>query len=150
MEPRQPSPEHAPSSPEVPKQSPEFDGGNLEQGFEAGAEGRRNEQVERRLGHQVEAASQAPAQPAPTALPAPVDPNATDDSTVQSPSDDTPIVAADEELIEKEWVDKAKQVISETKDDPYKREQEVKKLQADYIKKRYGRVIGKSEESQDW
>lgn len=60
--------------------------------------------------------------------------------------DDNPIIAADEDLIEKEWVDKAKKIISETKDDPYRREQEVSKLQADYIEKRYGRRIGQSGE----
>lgn len=53
-----------------------------------------------------------------------------------------PIAAADEDLIEKEWVDKAKNIIEETKDDPYRREQEVGKLQREYIKKRYGRDIG--------
>lgn len=53
-----------------------------------------------------------------------------------------PTVAADDDLIEKEWVDKAKKIIAETRDDPYKREQEVSRLQADYLRKRYGREIG--------
>ncbi|MBP7760231.1 hypothetical protein KA093_00340 [Candidatus Saccharibacteria bacterium] len=56
--------------------------------------------------------------------------------------DDTnPVVAADEDLIEKEWVEKAKKVISETKHDPYAQEQAVSRLQADYLNKRYGKVI---------
>lgn len=54
----------------------------------------------------------------------------------------SPTVASDDELIEKEWVDKAKKVIAETKDDPYRREQEVNRLQADYLAKRYGRELG--------
>jgi len=58
-----------------------------------------------------------------------------------TPSDNNPAVAADEEVIEKEWVDKAKKIITETKDDPHKQEQEVSKLQADYLKKRYGKDI---------
>ena len=57
-----------------------------------------------------------------------------------------PIIAADEDLIEKEWVDKAKKIVLSTKDDPYLREQEVSKLQADYIEKRYGRRIGQAGE----
>lgn len=57
---------------------------------------------------------------------------------------DTPMVAADEDLIEKEWVDKAKKIVEATKDDPYKREQEVSKLQADYLRKRYGKELGTS------
>jgi len=56
--------------------------------------------------------------------------------------DDSPIVANDDDLIEKEWVDKAKKIISQTKDDPFRREYEVGKLQADYLRKRYGKEIG--------
>jgi Txe/YoeB family toxin of Txe-Axe toxin-antitoxin module len=65
---------------------------------------------------------------------------ATQTNTAQSGV--TPSVAADDDLIEKEWVDQAKKIIEETKDDPYRREQEVGKLQREYIKKRYGRDIG--------
>ncbi len=56
--------------------------------------------------------------------------------------DDLPTLANDDDLIEKEWVDKAKKIIAETKDDPYKREQEVNRLQVDYLKKRYGKELG--------
>ena len=55
-----------------------------------------------------------------------------------------PVAAADEDLIEKEWVDKAKKIIEETKEDPYRRELEIGKLQRDYIRKRYGREIGEA------
>lgn len=55
-----------------------------------------------------------------------------------------PTIAADDDLIEKEWVDKAKKIIAETKDDPYRREQEVARLQADYLRKRYGKELGVS------
>ena len=59
------------------------------------------------------------------------------------PIDDTvPITANDDDLIEKEWVDKAKKILAETRDDPYRRESEVSKLQIEYIRKRYGREIG--------
>lgn len=71
----------------------------------------------------------------PIPAPVPVDNSSTDDTSV-------PLVAADEDLIEKEWVDKVKKVIAETKDDPYLREQQVKQLQVEYVRKRYGRGIG--------
>lgn len=58
--------------------------------------------------------------------------------------DDVPITANDDDLIEKEWVDKIKQVIAETKDDPYARERAISKLQIEYIRRRYGREIGDS------
>lgn len=60
---------------------------------------------------------------------------------VKPAHDDNPVVARDEELIEKEWVDKAKKVVSQTKSDPYLQEKEVGKLQADYLKKRYGKEV---------
>ena len=83
------------------------------------------------------------AQIAMPALPAPVVQVA---QPVQAavPVDDTPIVANDDDLIEKEWVDKAKKILGETRDDPYKREQEISKLQIEYIRRRYGREIGNS------
>ncbi|HEU5121876.1 MAG TPA: hypothetical protein VFT59_03440 [Candidatus Saccharimonadales bacterium] len=87
---------------------------------------------------------QMPPQAVPV-LPMPVTPAPTmpaDDTVV---ADDTPLVANDDDLIEKEWVDKAKKIIVQTKDDPYRREQEVGKLQADYLLKRYGKELGASQ-----
>ena len=75
-----------------------------------------------------------------TVIPVPVvdDNNVAQDTTVIV----FPATAADDDLIEKEWVDKAKKIVSETKDNPYKREEDVSKLQVDYLKKRYGREVG--------
>ncbi len=56
-----------------------------------------------------------------------------------------PDVAADDDLIEKEWVNKAKHIITETADDPYRREQAISQLQRDYIHKRYGKEMGAPE-----
>lgn len=76
----------------------------------------------------------------PTILPTPVvmsDP-AIDPGVVS----DAPIVANDDDLIEKEWVEKAKKIVAQTRDDPYKREAAVSQLQRDYLRKRYGRELG--------
>jgi len=56
-------------------------------------------------------------------------------------NDDIPVIAADEDLIEREWVDKAKRIVIATRDDPYAQEREVSKLQANYLQKRYGKEI---------
>ena len=81
-------------------------------------------------------------QPIPIVQPT-VDPGAAQSAT----SDDAAaLIANDDDLIEKEWVDKAKKIIAETKDDPYRREVEIGKLQIEYIRKRYGREIGKVED----
>lgn len=61
--------------------------------------------------------------------------------------DDNPAMAADEDLIEKEWVEKAKKVIAETKHDPFLQEQAVSKLQADYLQKRYNKTVKVPNES---
>lgn len=72
----------------------------------------------------------SPVVDAATAMPTPATPN--------------PLTASDDDLIEKEWVDRAKKIISATKEDPYKREVEITKLQIDYLKKRYGREMGEA------
>ncbi len=89
-------------------------------------------------------ASASPATSTVPVLPSPVVAVPQDD-TKSLATDDTPTVANDDDLIEKEWVDRAKKIIIQTKDDPYRREQEVEKLQADYLRKRYGRELGASQ-----
>ena len=86
--------------------------------------------------------SQMPATALPT-IPAPAPP------AVQAPAsttstDDTPLIAGDDDLIEKEWVDKLKRIITLTRDDPYERARVIAQLQADYLKKRYNRAMGQS------
>lgn len=82
------------------------------------------------------AAPPMPIVPLPTAQPVSSAPG-----TQQAADDGNPVVAADDDLIEKEWVEKAKRVISETKHDPFAQEKAVSRLQADYLQKRYGKVI---------
>ena len=55
---------------------------------------------------------------------------------------DTPAMAADDDLIEKEWVDKAKKIITVTRGRPYEQAKAIALLQADYLKKRHGRELG--------
>jgi ABC-type uncharacterized transport system involved in gliding motility auxiliary subunit len=55
-----------------------------------------------------------------------------------------PATAADEDLIEKEWVDQAKKVISSTRSDPHEQARLVAELMRDYIRKRYGKEVGKA------
>jgi hypothetical protein len=53
----------------------------------------------------------------------------------------TPAIADDGDLIEKEWVLKAKQIVDRSKSDPFLQSRELNKLKAEYIKKRYNKVI---------
>lgn len=63
---------------------------------------------------------------------------------VQSPQaglGSTPQIADDTDLIEKEWVLKAKEIVERTHDDPYKQNEAIHRLKADYMKKRYSKDI---------
>lgn len=52
-----------------------------------------------------------------------------------------PLTAEDNDLIEKAWVQKAKAIVEHTKNDPYKQNNEINKVKASYIKKRYNKDI---------
>lgn len=97
-------------------------------------------------GEQAAEASAAASDAATVSTPAPVvlTTPTTDDSQATTTTSG-PIAAADDDVIEKEWVDKAKHIILETKDDPHARTSKVNELQKDYLKKRYGKVLGASE-----
>lgn len=101
---------------------------------------------------QHEVAPQAPTgAPAPVVTPLPQMPTLpppqqpSEPAQQQQAAGQTPLVASDDDVIEKEWVDKAKKIVQQTKDDPYAQEKEVSKLQADYLKKRYGKELKLSE-----
>jgi hypothetical protein len=81
-----------------------------------------------------------PAQIAAAQTPIP-DPGAAPQDPASAPG-----VADDSDLIEKAWVEKAKEIVGRTKDDPYLQNREINKFKADYIKKRYNKDIKVSEE----
>jgi hypothetical protein len=64
----------------------------------------------------------------------------------QTPSSQNPLIADDSDLIEKEWVEKAKRIVEQTSTDPRKQNTEINKVKADYIKKRYNREVKVQEE----
>jgi hypothetical protein len=53
----------------------------------------------------------------------------------------TPQVIDDGDLIEKEWVNKAKQIVEQNRNDPHKQSEELTVFRADYMKKRYNKNI---------
>ena len=102
--------------------------------------------VEQVLASPAEGQSIAPPTTLPPVAPAIVAPTPAPQATTPVASDDMPLLAADEDLIEKEWVDKLKSIISLTRDDPYERARVIAQLQADYLKKRYNRTLGQVED----
>lgn len=106
-----------------------------ERGIENGAE--RREQTAELQAAASDASTTSPILPSPIVL--------TDQSSVVAPAGAAgPTIAADEDLIEKEWVDRAKKIVAETQNDPHQREEAINQLQRDYLKKRYGREMGEA------
>jgi hypothetical protein len=64
---------------------------------------------------------------------------AADDSSATDHAPVTPQIADDVDLIEKEWVEKAKQIVNQTKEDPNLQSTEIDKFKTDYIKKRFNK-----------
>lgn len=81
-----------------------------------------------------------PTQIPPAAVPLP-DPAAAVDPGGTTAVSATPAIADDSDLIEKEWVVKAKEIVEKTKHDPYLQTKEMSKVKADYLKKRYNKDL---------
>ncbi|GAC1390767.1 MAG: hypothetical protein NVSMB46_01210 [Candidatus Saccharimonadales bacterium] len=56
------------------------------------------------------------------------------------------LIADDTDLIEKEWVVKAKEIIAKTSENPYSQNNEMNKIKADYLKKRYNKDLKLNED----
>ena len=83
--------------------------------------------------------------PPPPPMPMPVAPVQTVADPVvpvAQPVIQNPISANDDDVIEKEWEDRAKQIIIQTREDPRAREKAIGALQRDYLLKRYGKQLG--------
>lgn len=52
-----------------------------------------------------------------------------------------PLIADDTDLIEKEWVDRAKRIVEHTRHDPHLQTREMNHMKADYLKKRYNKDL---------
>jgi hypothetical protein len=66
------------------------------------------------------------APPQDIAAPVPVDPKA---------------VAGDSDHIEREWVDKVKNIVAQTRDDPHLQKEQMSRVKAEYIQKRFNKTI---------
>lgn len=94
--------------------------------------------------------TQPPAQTQPVAAPvtSPIAPITPVPATTppQTNAATASLIADDSDLIEKEWVEKAKAIVAQTAHDPNLQTKEVGKIRADYMQKRYNKQL-KLEES---
>jgi len=121
-----------PPTPEKPAEAGERPAEGLEQG-----------------GPSKEGASKAPAAATPT-MPPPVMPTAQPPAQPAAQTEPPQAApsnlaagppAADKDLIEKEWVQKAKNIVAATHEDPHKQKDEMSRVKADYVQKRFGKPL---------
>lgn len=77
-------------------------------------------------------------------LPAAPDPTVvapTDDQAVTSAPKTKTVAAHDSDRIERQWVERAKTIVAQTKDDPYRQKNEMSQVKADYIQQRFNKAI---------
>lgn len=126
-----------PLQPEVPEQPPA-------QGQEQVVERQRPAAQEAGVGKRAPQ-PRSTAVPDTTAIPipsAPAPPPAGDQAQkgpVSPVTADLP--AHDADLIEKEWIERAKSIVAKTRDDPHLQKTEMSKVKADYIQKRFNKTI---------
>ncbi len=98
----------------------------------------------------VEQAMPPASQSAPTlGVPAPVPTQSPSSQPANQPVATSPTwmpqIADDTDLIEKEWVDKAKEIVAQTAHDPHLQNKEINKVRAEYLKKRYNKDLKQSD-----
>lgn len=77
-----------------------------------------------------------------TVIPLPiVDDTAQQGAAIDPAHVTNPVIADDADVIEKEWVEKAKDIVSKTKADPHLQSVQLTTFKHDYMKKRYGKEI---------
>lgn len=145
MEPQnQPSPNQAPK-PQGPEVQPVVQGGESQVEIVQPPAAAETAPDNKEAANQNSGMVLPPVQQSPV-IPS-VDPVAngtTNDATIIIP--DTPDVAEDVDLIETEWVNKAKKIVHDTRDDPRQQKKQVSALKADYMKKRYGKDVKLSDD----
>jgi len=87
------------------------------------------------------ASSQTPQVAPMTTIPLPLPSSAQPQTTTLTNQAAALQVADDKDVIEPEWVHKAKAIVNSSRDDPYKQSEELTILKADYMQKRYNKIV---------
>lgn len=143
MEPQSsPSPEQLGPLPSSPEVSPDI--GQFEAQPEQAPSGIEREQQSGNAANQNQSVSLPQVQhvPEPVTIGLPAE----DTEAPTPPVAGAPLVAADNNEIEKEWVDKAKDIVKNTRNDPAQQNSSVSHLKADYMHKRFGKKIKLSDD----
>jgi hypothetical protein len=123
---------------------PQFEIPNGPKEQSAGQEALTERAIEKRQVSEGAPTKQSPKFPAPAPpMPPPVLQQSQQSTAAQpgASSATAGLQAQDTDLIEKEWVERAKTIVAQTQDDPYKQKDEMSKFKVDYIKKRFNKTI---------
>jgi hypothetical protein len=74
------------------------------------------------------------------------EPPAAQVGAVNGPANTAAMLADDTDLIEKEWVIKAKAIVDQTRLDPYQQNKAINRVKADYLKQRYQKDLKQADE----
>lgn len=117
------------------EQSPEYAPMNVEAG-------QVNPEIHRESDmHSAHAAAPPPVNPASIAVPTQAGTASFATPQPQVAPAYAAVATDDEDLIANEWVIRAKSIISRTRDNPHAQKQELSKIKAEYIEKRYDKKI---------
>lgn len=72
----------------------------------------------------------------------PLQPPSLGDTGTAASANSLPHITDDGDLIEKEWIAKAKAIVERTKGDPFIQSREINAVKVDYLKRRYNKDIG--------
>ena len=140
MEPQLPTPnmapEHAPLEPKKPDQALRPSSSGVETKLSLPIEELRSGESHERKQSDVTSTTTST-----STLPVVIPSAAPVDDTTHALGQVAAITASNDDVIEKEWVNKSKKIVKDTKGDPYRKEYEISKLQADYMFKRYGKEV---------
>lgn len=67
--------------------------------------------------------------------------SANEPGNVSEPIVDAPVIADDVDLIEKEWINKIREIIQHTRGNPYERARQLALLKSEYLQKRYQKNV---------
>lgn len=70
-----------------------------------------------------------------------MDPTSDHGVAASSMSQNSGLQAEDTDLIEKEWVVRAKAIVANTQDNPHQQTKDMSRFKADYVKKRYNKEL---------
>lgn len=148
-------------TPQEHEQAPSFELPPAQSAEQTGQAQAENNQVARNETQSAVAVEQGISQPMPPIPQQPVNGNnqAQNQTSNSTPSGNNgqqsggaaaswmPQIADDSDLIEKEWVIKAKEIVARTAHDPHLQNKEMTKFKADYLKKRYNKDINLGDDS---